>query len=201
MISNLWAPDQGESVWLAHNATGSTTSSDSVWSAVGFERGLSSARSLQNCVCCCVQLHKTPAFDSALVLKVWKMNPVALTCSLSAVHRSDSEDEMGSEIEEAFENFCLESERKRQQWHDSENPGDSHPFTYPDEKWTNLDQIGLNSYFTKNKNFISVLFIVALLSLLFENKDNRLDSISFLWKCAVNVFFLFVTFFRPDNSH
>lgn len=33
----------------------------------------------------------------------------------------DSEDEMEPEMEEAFESFCLESERKRQQWHHSDN--------------------------------------------------------------------------------
>lgn len=37
------------------------------------------------------------------------------------LHRFDIEDEMEPEMEEAFENFCLESERKRQQWHEREH--------------------------------------------------------------------------------
>lgn len=36
------------------------------------------------------------------------------------IHRYDFEDEMEPEMIEAFENFCLESERKRQQWRESE---------------------------------------------------------------------------------
>lgn len=54
-----------------------------------------------------------------LLLRILKVTSIHLN-PLCCVHRYDFEDEMEPEIEEAFEHFCLESERKRQQWRESE---------------------------------------------------------------------------------
>lgn len=52
--ADLRAPEFGHCVWLAHNATGSTMSSDSVWSAVRCEKELSVHVSACVCVRVCV---------------------------------------------------------------------------------------------------------------------------------------------------
>lgn len=61
-------------------------------------------RELSLCVSCTCQFS---AHTEGLALNL--NHPFSSPC------RSDSEDEMGPEIEEAFESFYLESERKRKQ--------------------------------------------------------------------------------------
>lgn len=104
--------------------------------------------------CAFVQLHKPTTRMNRFVSKIFRVKFVALNRSFSCVHRyDDSEDEMEPEIEEAFENFWLESERKRQQWHESENLWDSNRHIWKVEKQRNECQIGSNIYFTENKRF------------------------------------------------
>lgn len=77
------------------------------------------------CVCVCTHQHKPTDCKNKIISTVSKVQREALNHSRCVCRYEDSEDEMEPEIEEAFENFCLESERKRQQWRQSVNLWDS----------------------------------------------------------------------------